>query len=160
MPEVISNTSPLQYLHQLGVLDWLPQVATRVLIPSAVVSELDAGIALGIALPDVRRLSWIEIRDPSHADQWQMISGLGAGESAALALAAEMAGTTLLLDDALARRMATLLNIPIRGTLGILLDAKKIGLTKSVKPLIDQRQKLGFRCSATTRNAVLSLAGE
>lgn len=132
----------------------------RVLIPSAVVSELDAGISLGVQLPDVRKLTWIEIRDPAHANQWQMISGLGPGESAALALAAEMPGTTLLLDDALARRMGALLKIPIRGTLGILLDAKKIGLTKSVKPLIDQLQKLGFRCSATTRNAVLSLAGE
>ncbi len=67
---------------------------------------------------------------------------------------------TVLLDDRLARRMAALLNIPVRGTLGILLDAKRAGLTKAVKPLIDQLQKLGFRCSPATRNAVLSLAGE
>jgi predicted nucleic acid-binding protein len=160
LPEIISNTSPLQYLHQLGVLDWLPQLADRIVVPTAVVQELEAGLALGIGLPDVQSLSWIRIQDPNHAEQWRTVSGLGPGESAALALAVEMPGITLLLDDCLARRMAGLLKLPIRGTLGVLLDAKAAGLTKTVKPLIDQLQKLGFRCSPTTRNAVLSMAGE
>ncbi len=33
MPEIISNTSPIQYLFQLGLLDLLPRLYGRVLVP-------------------------------------------------------------------------------------------------------------------------------
>ncbi len=46
------------------------------------------------------------------------------------------------------------------GTLGLLLDAKKIGLIPAVMPLLDQLDRLRFRVSITTRTAVLRLAGE
>ncbi|HQU42438.1 MAG TPA: hypothetical protein PK867_06480 [Pirellulales bacterium] len=43
MPDVISNTTPLLYLHQLGCLDFLPQVYQQVFVPQAVVDELRQG---------------------------------------------------------------------------------------------------------------------
>ncbi|MET0623606.1 MAG: hypothetical protein ABW250_11550 [Pyrinomonadaceae bacterium] len=64
MPEVISDTSPLQYLHQLGLLDLLPQLVGRVVVPQAVVDELEAGRALGHDLPDVTALGWVDVRVP------------------------------------------------------------------------------------------------
>ncbi len=39
MPDVISNSSPLQYLHQAGVLDLLPALFGQVCVPEAVVAE-------------------------------------------------------------------------------------------------------------------------
>jgi predicted nucleic acid-binding protein len=36
MPDVISNTTPLQYLHQLGCLDFLYQLYQQVIVPQAV----------------------------------------------------------------------------------------------------------------------------
>ncbi len=36
---VISNTSPLQYLHQAGLLDLLPRLFGRVIVPQAVVLD-------------------------------------------------------------------------------------------------------------------------
>ena len=36
----------MQYLHQLGLLHLLPQLAERVLVPQAVVEELAVGRAL------------------------------------------------------------------------------------------------------------------
>jgi predicted nucleic acid-binding protein len=41
LPEFICNTSPLQYLHQLGWLEILPALTGRVIIPPAVADELD-----------------------------------------------------------------------------------------------------------------------
>lgn len=41
MPEVICNTSPIQYLHQLGKLELLPALYGRIILPAAVASELD-----------------------------------------------------------------------------------------------------------------------
>jgi predicted nucleic acid-binding protein len=75
-------------------------------------------------------------------------------------LALEMPGSVALLDDALARRVAIAKGIPIKGTLGMLLDAKRIGYLTAVKPSLDQLQELGFRLSQQTREAVLKLAGE
>jgi len=40
MPDVISNTSPLQYLYQLGLLDVLKKLYGQVIIPYAVSKEL------------------------------------------------------------------------------------------------------------------------
>ena len=39
LPELISDTSPLQYLHQIGLLEILPELAEQVRVPSAVVNE-------------------------------------------------------------------------------------------------------------------------
>jgi hypothetical protein len=50
--EVISNTSPLQYLHQVGLLDLLPALYTRVTVMEAVAAELEDGRAAGIDLPN------------------------------------------------------------------------------------------------------------
>lgn len=65
MPEVVSNTSPLQYLHQLGLLDLLPRLVGRVTVPQAVVDELEAGRSLGHDLPEVTSLAWVTVRIPS-----------------------------------------------------------------------------------------------
>ena len=48
----ICNTSPLQYLHQLRLPDLLPSLYSRILVPTAVVGEIDARRALGHDLPD------------------------------------------------------------------------------------------------------------
>lgn len=61
MPEVICNTSPIHYLHQLGLLYLLQVLAGRVIVPSAVVDGLAEGRALGVDLPDVSTLDWITI---------------------------------------------------------------------------------------------------
>lgn len=45
MREVVSKTSPLLYLHQLGRLDLLPALYSMVLVPKSVVEELTAGRA-------------------------------------------------------------------------------------------------------------------
>jgi hypothetical protein len=66
MPEVVSNTSPLQYLYQLGQLHLLPHFSHHVTIPLAVEQELSAGRALGVALPALTTLSWIRRRAPAH----------------------------------------------------------------------------------------------
>ncbi len=43
MPEIICDTSPIQYLYQLKLFHILPALAQRVIVPPAVVDELAAG---------------------------------------------------------------------------------------------------------------------
>ena len=137
MPEVVCNTSPLQYLHQIGQLRILPALAGSII-----------------------DLNWIQIRAPISVKAASLIADLGPGESQVLMLALEMPGSIALLDDGLARRVAIARGIPIKGTLGLLLDAKRAGHIPVVKPSLDKLQDLGFRLAEPTRAAVLKLAGE
>ncbi len=160
MPEVFCNTSPLQYLSQLELLPVLEKLAGRIIVPPAVVEELAEGIARGLNLPNVASLAWVEVRSPGNLRTTELVMDLGRGETQVLALALESRDPLVILDDALARRVATALHIPIEGTLGLLLDAKKAGLVKSLGPLLERLQSAGFRLDPRTRGAVLRLAGE
>jgi predicted nucleic acid-binding protein len=71
-----------------------------------------------------------------------------------------MPGTVAVLDDALARRQARLLGIPVTGTLGILLKAKQVGHLAEIRPLLDVLESLHFFLDRATRRAVLEIAGE
>jgi predicted nucleic acid-binding protein len=160
LPEVICNTSPVQYLHQLDLLHILPALAGRVVIPSAVELELAVGRESGVNLPDISALDWVTIRRPASTRAVPLVSDLGPGETEVLMLALESPGALVILDDALARRVADFLKLQMRGTLGLLLDAKRAGLVPSIAPLLDQLRALRFRLSAHTRAAVLIQAGE
>lgn len=160
MSDVICNTSPIQYLHQLQLLHILPALAGRVIIPPAVVEELSQGRTSGINLPDVNVLKWVEIRRPVSELAVPLVTDLGSGETEVLMLALEMREAVVVLDDDLARRVAETLGLRLTGTLGLLLDAKKAGLIPAIAPLLDQLQTLRFRVAPHTRVAVLKLAGE
>jgi predicted nucleic acid-binding protein len=158
--EVICNTSPIQYLHQLQLLHILPALARRVIVPPAVVNELMEGRALGYQLPDLTVLSWVEIRRPVSELAAPLVTDLGPGETEVLMLGIESQDAVVVLDDTLARRVAETLNLRLTGTLGLLLDAKRAGLIALVSPVLDQLQALRFRLDVHTRTAVLKLAGE
>lgn len=160
LPEVICNTSPLQYLHQIGHLGLLPRLVSRVIIPTAVADELAEGRRRGLDLPVAEAFPWIDLRHPASERIVRLVADLGPGETGVLLLALERADPVVILDDALARRHAETLGIPLTGTLGILLDAKRRGLVASVTPLIGDLQRMGFRLSERTRRAVLHMAGE
>lgn len=160
MPDVICNTSPIQYLHQLELLYILPALAGGVIVPPAVVDELAEGRALGVNLPDLSVLDWITIRRPVSELAVPLVTNLGPGETEVLMLALESREAVVVLDDALARRVAETLGLRLTGTLGLLLDARRAGLIPAVGPLLDQLQALRFRVAPHTRAAVLKMAGE
>jgi predicted nucleic acid-binding protein len=160
LPEVICNTSPLQYLHQLGLLHILPTLAKRIIVPPAVIEELAAGRIRGVDVPDAGSLAWVSVRTPKGVSALRLVSDLGPGETEVLMLALESTDPLVIIDDALARETATTLRLPVKGTLGLLLDAKRRGMVVAVKPYLDALQVLRFRVSPETRCAALTLANE
>ena len=160
MPEVICNTSPIQYLHQLDLLHILHVLTGGVIVPPAVVDELGEGRALGLNLPDLSTLAWATIRRPVSEVAVPLVTNLGPGEAETLMLALELREAVVVLDDALARRVAETLGINVTGTLGLLLAAKRAGLVPAVGPLLDQLEALRFRIAPETRAAVVKQAGE
>lgn len=160
MPDIICNTSPLQYLHQVGSLGLLPALVERVIVPPAVVAEIAAGRAIHVDLPDISALEWIAVRRPASTPALPLVTDLGAGESEVLALALESSDAVAILDDALARQVATTVGVRFTGTLELLLDAKRAGLIQAVAPVLDELQALRFRIAPHTRQAILKRAGE
>jgi predicted nucleic acid-binding protein len=158
--EAICDTSPLQYLHQIGFLHLLAEFYTQTLIPPAVVSELESGKAIGVDLPDVRALPWLKIQAPEGLDKVPTVADLGAGEKEVLALGIQVPGAVVILDERLARMHAEALKLTFTGTLGILLRAKVEGRISQIAPLLTHLDHLGFRLSARTHEAIVRQAGE
>lgn len=118
MSEIICNTSPLQYLHQLGRLDLLERLAGNVVVPTAVASELAEGRRRGVDVPNPVLLPWVSLREPRSHCVLPLITDLGSGETAVLMLALEIQDAVVILDDGLARRHAQRLGLRLTGTLG------------------------------------------
>ena len=160
MLDVICDTSPIQYLYQLQLIDIIPKLANKVYVPFAVVEEIKTGHSLGVNLPKIEDLDWVTVRRPISELALPLVSNLGPGETEVLMLALEMKEAVVVLDDALAREIAETLELRLTGTLGLLLDAKKAGFVPALRPLLDKLQSLRFRLAPRTYSAVLCLSGE
>ena len=160
MAEAISNTTPLLYLYRIGALSWLQELFQSVWAPGAVVIELEAGRLKGHDVPSLTQYPWITVLQPKLMPSEWLALDLGKGELGAMALALENPGRTVLLDDALARRTAQAAGLTVRGTLGLLLDARSRGLIEHIEPWIARLAEAGMWISAEVRQRILRLAGE
>ena len=84
---VVSNTSPLLYLHAVKQLPLLEQLYGSVVIPQAVVDELSVGQRQSFDVPDCGAYGWMRIESVPIPRMLTLITNLGAGEAEALALA-------------------------------------------------------------------------
>lgn len=160
MPEAIADTSPLQYLYQIGQLELLQKLYGGILVPTGVATELARGLELGASVPRLGYYPWIRILSAGDIAGFGEAVGLGRGEREVLAMAASREEALVLLDDGLARRFAKILTIRCTGTLGVLLKAKQAGLLDAVRPHLDALETCGFRFDIHMRAQVLDLAGE
>jgi len=158
--EVVSNTSPLLYLHRIHKLEWLTQLFSGVWVPSAVVKELEEGRRRGYDVPAVRDLEMVQIVEPRSVPSEWLALDLGAGELETLALALEHPDRIVLLDDDLARRIGQAAGLTVWGTLRVLLEAKDQGLTPRISPLLGDLERSGMWISESLGRRVLALAGE
>jgi predicted nucleic acid-binding protein len=158
----VVNASPIITLAKIGRLDLLSSLASKVVVPHAVIGEVTAG-----PMDDPGRLA-IESSDiaarfvkaspdsmPSSIVEW----GLGNGESAVLALALEI-GATAVLDDAAARAAARAFKIPLLGTIGVVLRAKVRGIIPSAAPLIQELRSAGLHLDDRLIGPALANIGE
>lgn len=128
MPTVVADTSPLRYLVLIEVIDILPRLFGRVLIPEIVGAELDR---LSTPVPIRKWLAsapaWLEQRaDPPAAGI--LPPQLGAGERAAIWLAQAIGDALLLIDDRAGIEAARARGLQATGTLGVLVRAAQADL--------------------------------
>ena len=154
--KVVADTSPVISLNAIERLDLLKRLFGKIVIPSGVKKELEAGER------DFPLEDWFEVIDVKEQDAIKILSlGIGVGESEAITLYFEEKSDLIILDDKNARKVADNLGMEIIGTIGILLLAKKKNMIKSLKEEIDKlKLKTDFRISESVVARVLKSVGE
>lgn len=154
------NASPLIFLSRAGLLDLLQLFSTEIIVPEAVATEIGRR---GSGDPTAQALAgatWLVVTQtppvPPQIQAW----GLGDGESSVLAWAHAHHGTEAIIDDLAARRCAAAFNIPVRGTLGLVLIAKQRGRIPAARPVLTQLRQGGMYLSDRVMNQALALVGE
>jgi uncharacterized protein len=159
---VISDTSPIANLHQIGRLDLLRQMFGKVIIPPAVDVEIRKLEDFSVDITEYKEADWIEIIAPKNNKRVRhFLATLDAGESEAIVVAQENGAEYLLIDERLGTKAALENGIQTIGLIGILLKAKKIGLIKMLTPTLEELEhEAGFWIGSKLKNTVLKDAGE
>jgi uncharacterized protein len=149
---VVSNSSPLIALEQIGQLDLLQSLFIEIVIPDQVAVETVA---------NVQARSWIRKQSLSLPLLPAVERpGLGPGEREAICLAIEVKADAIVLDDDPARKLATELGLRVIGTAGVLILAKERQLIPAVRPCLDALIENRFFLARALYELILKRVGE
>lgn len=160
MAIIVSDTSPIRALHQLGHSGLLELLFGEVLVPPAVVAEL-AAPRRNFPPLNAANIPGVRIQAPANLGEVLALRRtLDPGESEAIILALEL-GAQLLIDEAAGRAEARRLGVRPIGVLAVLVRAKQDGHIPAVLPLVERlRDQFGFFLSAPLIQAIREQAGE
>ena len=150
MSLVITDASVLISLERINRIQLLPDLFGEVIDPPAVLIEFG------------RSLFWIREMVPEQSRLLKITkeTKLDRGEAEAIALAMDQADSILLIDELKGRKLAEYHKIPIIGTFGVVVLAKKRGVVNAAKPILDALIESGFRASEEVYAKALIAAAE
>lgn len=156
----IVNASPTILLCKIGQVNLLHELSKDLIIPSGVAEEISRGGESDTARRWLEHEGSVWIRETGLSNPVVAAWGLGLGETQVLSYTLAHRSYVAIVDDRAARNCALSLQIPVRGTLGVLLLAKQVGKIEQVKPLVRQLQQAGLRLEMKLVAEVIRLAGE
>lgn len=147
---IISDTSCLILLDKIEELDILNKLFGTIITTREVAEEFGEPLPL-----------WFELRQPTDKNYQSIIeASVDKGEASAIALAIELEDCLLIIDDLKGRKFAHQLGLSIIGTIGIIVDAKLVGIIPSVKPILAKIKATNFRITEQLELLILKRAGE
>lgn len=156
----IVNASPLILLGKIGHIALLSELADELIVPEMVVREVERKRDGEQALVEIASLPEarveIEVLVSSEVVAWN----LGRGESQVISLAVATPGSRAVLDDLQARRCAQSMGLPLIGTLGVVLRAKRKGVIAEARPVIEHLRRVGLYASDALIERALAHLGE
>lgn len=142
---VVSDTSPINYLVLIELQDLLPALFGHVLIPGAVLRELQSPEAPAkIRKWMASTPNWLESRTVTNLSD--DLRQLDAGEREAIGLAQSTGIGLLLLDERKARHAARERGLAVSGTLGVIDLAARRGLVNLIEA-VNKLERTTFRAS-------------
>ena len=159
---VVSDATPIISLTKIDMLDILGTFYNEVLLPQAVYDEVVCNPAFACEAEAIKNSAFIRVETVSNEQSVKILraAGLDLGESEAIVLADSRTDSLLLMDERKGRQIAQSMGLRVIGTLGILLQAKKLGLTPQIKPLLDVLVNANIRISDSLYNSILDQSGE
>ncbi len=154
---VVADSSPLIYLSRVGVLELLATAFGEVVVPGAVWAELVDARPDAVGVTALRSAAWLRVDRRSLPD---ITLGLDPGETAAILLAEELRADLLLIDERAGRAVAEERGLVVRGTLGVLVQARERGALAALRPVLEALVDQGFRISPTLITEALRRVGE
>ena len=143
MRKVVVNSTPLIALGRIGRLDLLKQLYQEIIIPDAVFLEVTAKDDQ-VCNAVKQSLTWIKVSSISKdADKRMYRARLHDGEVEVMILAQEINADLVIIDDKAARKTAEYLDLPLTGTIGVLLKAKDNGILSSVLSVVEEMEHTG-----------------
>lgn len=156
----VANASPLIALGRISQLDLVLDLSEELVVPVGVAQEVARGPADDPARTWLEKNAGLLVRELKSVSHAVAAWDLGLGESHVVTWAYEHRGYEAILDDRAARTCARALGIPVRGTIGVILVAKKEGRIPSVRPIFDGLVSAGFRIDPELLAAATKLVGE
>ncbi len=155
----VLNASPIILFGRIDRLDLIDRLAPRLMIPDAVIDEIRGGrsedVSARIGLDFAEPYRAADLPVPHNIAHWD----LGRGETQVITQALDAAAWAVL-DDLAARRCAATYNIPVIGSIGILLRAKRKGILENVAPWMMKLKAAGMYVDEMLIQKVLADVGE
>lgn len=146
---VVFNTSPLIFLSRLELLEKFLVNPEKYYAPEAVFAEIQAKEdQVSQSLSALFRQQTIHLQSlRSHTLAQSLCRTLGKGEAEAISLGLDIQADYVILDDFAARREASRLGLPVKGTLAIIKKLQQSGQTdfESLDHLYESLVAVKFR---------------
>lgn len=137
----VVNSTPLIALSLVGQLDLLPALFNEILVPSSVNDEV---VLQGRGRPGAKEIAqaeWLIVRKPATVSPLPPeLLGLDQGELDVILLAQEVKADWVIIDEKLGRKIARAMGLQVKGTLGVLLLAHRVGLISKQEGLAAVRE--------------------
>lgn len=151
----VINTGPLVALSLVGRFDLLPVLFREFWIPDVVYREVTAD---GLGRPGANSLAdmrWTERVCPAPVPDPLLIAELDPGEAAVISLARTIPPCLTVIDEKRGRRIARYVyGLPIKGSVGLLVEAKRHGLLNDLRTTLLNLRLAGYYLSdAVIENA-------
>ena len=136
---IVSDTSPIANLIQIGKLSLLKEVFGEIVIPPAVKQEIEKLANFGVPLEEFKQSDWIITKEPNNKGQIkEFMEEIDEGESEAIVLALEMHAEYVLMDERIGTKKARALGLQTIGLIGVLLKAKENGYIPEIAPVLQE----------------------
>jgi predicted nucleic acid-binding protein len=161
MRKVVANTTPLIALSHVGHLSVLKRLYGEIIIPEAVYKELSVKKESVCKKAVDSSLDWIKVGHIQNQMAKAMYkTQLHEGEVEVMILSQEVEADVVIIDDANAKKYAKYLGLPVTGTLGVLIKAKREGYVDELKPILYQMTEHGIYLSPKLIELCLKQVGE
>jgi predicted nucleic acid-binding protein len=133
---------------------------SSIVVPRLVSEEIQRRGSHDPAAHVLKTVAWLQEVGPVLASPQVLAWRLGPGETSVLSWSLAHPGSVAIVDDLAARRCAEVLGLPLTGTLGVVLRAKRKGILPTARPAIDKLLAAGMYLSSRVLIRALALVGE